>query len=69
MYVPVFMCQRSLSSDDVICCVINYMYTETKCVPRVAIMKKKRMAHSCGAAIRERASGYTTNARPGPTEK
>ena len=34
--------------------------------PRVAIMKKKKMAQSCGAGIRDRASGYTTNARPGP---
>ena len=32
-------------------------------------MKKKQMAQSCGAGICEMASGYTTNARPGPEEQ
>ena len=34
--------------------------------PSVAIMMKKKIAHSWGTGIRDNASGYTTKAKPGP---
>ena len=35
----------------------------------VISMKKKRADHSCGKGILLRASGYATNASPGPVRK
>ena len=34
--------------------------------PRINIMKKKRIAHSCGNGIKSTASGYVMKVNPGP---